>query len=166
MKIRNILILAILGIAISSQAQDYKSAIGLRAAWGWGLTGKFFIKEHHAIEGILRYRSYGVPGYDYNYLSVTGLYQVHNNLENVTPGLFWYYGGGAFVGFYGGDFDDYYTGDESATYIGLALCLGLDYKFETAPINLSLDWMPAFVLTGYGNGFAGEGGGFAIRYTF
>ena len=37
------------------QAQvDYDKAIGLRAAWGFGLTGKMFINDDaHAIEAIL-----------------------------------------------------------------------------------------------------------------
>ncbi|MDQ3140901.1 MAG: hypothetical protein M3Q56_01500 [Bacteroidota bacterium] len=149
----------------SLKAQDYNNAVGLRLAWGYGLTGKFFLNERAAIEGILNYRSYGVPGFKYNYLRVTGLYEIHNDISSI-DGLRWYYGGGAFVGFYGGDWDDYYTGNESSTYIGLAGVLGLDYKFESVPINLSVDWIPSFVITGYGNGFTAENGGLAVRFTF
>jgi hypothetical protein len=47
-----------------------------------------------------------------------------------------YYGGGAYVGFEDGD-----------TFLGPTGVIGLDYKFATAPINLSLDWKPELDIT-------------------
>lgn len=164
MKIRNIIILAILGIAISSQAQDYKNAIGLRAAWGWALTGKHFMNNSAAIEAIVNYRSYGAGVYDYNYFSLRALYQIHKDIASV-DGLRWYYGAGINVGSWGGDWD-LVDGGNGSFFFGICGNLGLDYKFADAPINLSADWIPTFNFTGWGDGFTGEGGGFAIRYTF
>ena len=44
--------------------------------------------------------------------------------------------------------------------------IGLDYKFANTPINLSLDWIPTYWLTGYYDGFGSAIGGLAVRYTF
>jgi hypothetical protein len=166
MKLKNLIILALIALSANIHAQSYKAAAGLRLAWGWGLTGKFFTNDRAAIEGILNYRNYSYLDLGYNYLRITGLYELHNDLSSTAQGLTWYYGGGAFVGFYGGHFNDFYTGSKSTTYIGIAGCLGLDYKFKDTPINLSVDWIPSFVITGYGDGFTGENGGIAVRYTF
>ena len=167
MKIRHwILGLALMMTASLVQAQvDYDKAIGLRAAWGFGLTGKMFINDDaHAIEAILIYRDFGNAFVDWNYFSVTGLYEVHKDLSSVADGLNWYFGGGAYVGFYGGDWD-YPGNDFDGTFIGLAGVLGLDYKFENIPLNVSADWIPGFNIVG-GGGFGAEGGGLAVRYTF
>ena len=43
---------------IRLSAQDYTTAVGLRAAWGYGLSAKHFISDNAAIELIGRYRSY------------------------------------------------------------------------------------------------------------
>jgi len=157
----------ICGTAFSAKAQsDYSTAVGLRAAWGIALTGKKFINDNAAIEGILHYRRWGYFSYNYNRVTIMGLYQHHNRLDDVIPGLAWYFGGGAFVGFYGGDFDFVDGSDDGSTYLGIAGNLGVDYKFEEFPINVSVDWIPAFAFSGFGNGFGGESGGVAIRYTF
>ena len=144
---------------------EYESAIGLRAAWGIAATGKFFINDAHAVEGILQYRGYDIGSFNYYWLIIRGLYEVHNPLAEVTEGLQWYYGGGAYVGFYGGDWDDFPGSDLDGTFIGISGVIGLDYKFEDIPLNLSLDWIPSFNLVGGGDGFLGESGGIAIRYV-
>ncbi len=164
MKLKNLLVAVIFCMTISLQAQEYKSAVGLRAAWGWALSGKHFIKNDAAVEAILTYRSYGHPSFKYNYFSVTGLYQIHKDIASV-DGLQWYYGFGANAGAWGGDWADV-DGGTGSFFFGVCGNLGLDYKFADAPINLSLDWIPTFRFVGWGDGFTGEVGGFAIRYTF
>jgi hypothetical protein len=47
---------------------------------------------------------------------------------------------------------------------GIDGVLGLDYKFNGAPINMSIDWQPSFDFT-YSE-FAGNWGGISLRYTF
>lgn len=147
---------------------NYNFAAGLRAAWGAALTGKKFINDNAAIEGIVNYRRWSyLSSFNYTRVTVTGVYQYHNEWEDVLEGLSWYYGGGAFVGFYGGsDWDAFDGSDDGSTFIGLVGNIGLDYTFADFPINLSVDWMPGFGLAGYGSGFSGEQGGFAIRYIF
>ena len=92
---------------------------------------------------------------------LTGLYEYHGDIAGAT-GLKWYIGPGAHVGFYNGNsrFDD-----DNDVAIGIDGVLGLDYKFRGAPINMSLDWQPAFEF-GDGRGFSGSWGGLGIRYTF
>jgi hypothetical protein len=77
-------------------------------------------------------------------------------------GLQWYYGGGANITLYSGDYD-LYDNDQGGTTFGIAGNLGLDYKFEDVPVNVSLDWIPVF---SFGYDFGGDGGGIAVRYTF
>lgn len=165
MKIKNLLILALFAITFNSNAQDYNNAIGLRAAWGWALTGKHFIDDKAAIEAIVTYRSYGSHSFDYSYFSLTGLYQKHSEIASVN-GLKWYWGFGLNVGSWGGDWDLIDGDSDGSFFVGACGNIGLDYKFARTPINLSADWIPTFNLIGWGNGFSGEVGGLAIRYTF
>jgi hypothetical protein len=106
----------------------------------------------------------GLRGYSsYSWINVGGAYQVHKPIEGV-DGLNWYFGGGASVFFW--TYKNSFTGDGSAsTTFGILGNLGLDYKFEDSPINLSADWMPIFFINGFGSGFGGGYGALAVRYT-
>jgi hypothetical protein len=151
---------------VSHAQTEYDASVGLRAAWGFAVTGKKFISDQGAIEGIVNYRRWGFLGsFSYSRITITGLYQHHNPLDDVIPGLSWYYGGGAFVGFYGGsDWDAFDGSNDGSTYFGIAGNLGVDYAFEGIPLNISVDWIPGIGISGYGSGFGGEGGGVAVRY--
>jgi hypothetical protein len=135
----------------STNSTGYQTALGLKIWNGGGITLKHFIASDRAVEGI---------GYFYNRgIRLTGLYEIHGDLSGA-PGLRWYVGPGAHLGFYN---DKYY--DENKVVIGIDGVLGLDYKFNTAPINLSLDWQPSFEFAD-DLGFNGNWGGLGIRYTF
>ena len=152
------------GIGSTTTAQEGSTAIGLRAAWGFAVTGKHFIAENTALEGIVQFRSYNSALVDYSAMNITGLYEIHQDLGNV-DGLKWYYGGGAYVGFWSGDYDLFFEDQDSGSlFLGVAGVIGLDYRFANIPLNLSLDWMPNFGILGSGSGFTGESGGLAIRY--
>ena len=136
-----------------ARGSSYTTALGVKFYPG-AVTLKHFIKTDVALEGIAYFFDRG--------LRVTGLYEFHGDI-NGAPGLKWYIGPGAHVGFYN---SKYYEGN---SYVGVGIdgVLGLDYKFNGAPINLSLDWQPSFEFGDhYKNGFSGDWGGFAIRYTF
>ena len=148
---------------MSAQAQNesssYKTALGIKI-WGdgGGISLKHFVSENRALEGI---------GYFWNRgARITGLYEFHFDFEGA-PGLKWYVGPGAHIGFYNNSYYDknYYDGNGSGSYIGIDGVLGLDYKFTGAPINLSLDWQPSFEF-GVNRGFINSWGGLGIRYTF
>jgi hypothetical protein len=148
----------------NASAQTYKNGIGLRFGWGYGVTFKHFVNQKAALEGVLNYRSYGALDYKYNYVRLTGLYLIHNPIASA-EGLQWYYGGGLMYQSWGGDFDKYTNGAKSSN-LGIVGALGLDYKFKDVPISITADWLPTFILSGYGDGFGGEAGGLAVRYTF
>ncbi|MCB0619949.1 MAG: hypothetical protein KDC43_26035 [Saprospiraceae bacterium] len=146
-----------LTLAFQAQAQDYNTGIGLRAGSSNGLTVKHFISSDAALEGLLALRWRGIH--------ITGLYEVHRPLGR-TAGLNWYFGGGGHIGFWGGYkehpwFDD----DNNYTVIGIDGIIGLEYNFQEVPINLSLDWKPAFNLIGY-TGFWGDEVALSIRFIF
>lgn len=157
---KKILTLFILSLFISPTlyAQDYQNAVGLRGGLFSGLTFKHFNSENVALEGILSTRWSG--------FEVTGLYEIHTPAFHVS-GMNFYYGGGAHLGFYNGDNTNGVWGDtgKSYTLIGIDGILGLDYKIPGAPIDLSLDWKPAFNLSGYSN-FIADGFALSARFTF
>lgn len=135
----------------SANSTEYQTAVGLKVWDGAGITLKHFMADDKAIEGI---------GYFYRRgFRITGLYEIHGDISGAA-GLKWYIGPGAHVGFYNNKYFD-----ENKVVLGIDGVLGLDYKFNTAPINLSLDWQPSFEFAS-GFGFNGNWGGLGIRYTF
>ena len=153
---KKLLILLVICLTVAnanaqSMGRSYKTALGVKFWDGAGVSFKTFVAPQNAVE---------VIGYFYrNGTRLTGLYEIHNNLEG-TPGLQWYIGPGAHVGFY-----DYNGRKGSRAVGGIDGVLGLDYKINKAPFNLSLDWQPSFEFAD-NRGFTGSWGGFAIRYTF
>jgi len=123
-----LMLFVIAGISVASlHAQDYKLGLGIRLSSASptlsnSVSVKYFFQENRAIDGLI---SFGGSRF-----GIGGLYEIHNAL-NATEGLKWYYGAGAYVGFQDHD-----------TYLGPTGVVGLDYKFQNIPLNLSLDWKP------------------------
>ena len=136
----------------STNSSSYQTALGVKFYPG-GITLKHFFSGNNAGELIGYFWNRGVR--------VTGLYEIHGDI-NGAQGLKWYVGPGAHIGFY-----DYYNRNNhiDGTFFGIDGVLGLDYKFNGAPINMSIDWQPSFEFGDY-VGFVGNWGGLAIRYTF
>jgi hypothetical protein len=156
---KKILLLLLIGLSISSSsvAQDYKTGIGFRGGFFNGLSIKHFVSSKAAVEGIVSSR--------WNGLQVTGLYEIHNVAFN-TNRLNWYYGAGAHVGFWDENHKtNWGNKGESYTVVGIDGILGLEYNFREIPINISLDWKPAWNLSGY-QGFWADGAALSIRYIF
>jgi hypothetical protein len=107
------------------------------------------------LEGLASFWNYG--------FRFTGLYEIHGDI-NGAPGLKWYVGPGAHVGFWDNDWKWRYPDREDGVSIGIDGVLGLDYKIKGAPINVSIDWQPYFDIVGYTH--FGSWGGLGIRYTF
>lgn len=136
----------------SANSSSYKTALGVKIWDGAGISLKHFGASGNAVEAI---------GYFYNRgFRLTGLYEIHQGFAG-TPGLQWYVGPGAHIGFY----NDRFNRNDNDVVIGIDGVIGLDYKFRGAPINMSLDWQPAFEF-GDDRGFSGSWGGLGIRYTF
>ena len=154
------LVIALLFVTSVSQAQDYKSAVGLRLGSPLSVSYKTFISEKGAFEGVAGFRSYS----GYSWFNVGAYYQHHNEIASV-DGLKWYYGAGANVYFW--SWESNFIDPGSTTSIGISGVLGLDYKFADYPVNLSLDWAPTFIVgSSYINGFGAGYGALSARYTF
>jgi hypothetical protein len=133
----------------TANSSTYKTALGVKVWDGGGISFKQFVSGRNAVE---------LVGYFWNRGSrITGLYEVHGPISGAT-GLQWYIGPGAHIGFYNTKYGD-------GVFIGVDGVLGLDYKFNNAPINISLDWQPSIEF-GDNRGFVGSWGGLSIRYTF
>ena len=143
-------------ILISSNAQEYKTALGLRAGTSSGLTIKHFVGAKAAFEGLLTTKW---DGFD-----MTGLYEVHNRAFDVDH-LNWYYGFGGHVGFWNGTNTPW--GEYGTTYavIGAVGILGIEYTFDEVPINIGLDWKPVLNIIGE-QGLWGDEAALSIRYVF
>lgn len=138
-----------------SMGHSYTTALGVKFYPG-AITIKHFIQDDRALEGIVSFWNHG--------FRVTGLYEIHGDINNA-PGLQWYVGPGAHIGAYNGGWyrNDRYYKDGSLS-LGIDGVLGLDYKINQAPINLSLDIQPVFELLSHP--YLDLWGGLAIRYTF
>ena len=140
----------------SKNSTSYTTALGIKVWDGAGISLKHFFTTKNAGELIAYFYSHG--------FRLTGLYEIHGPITGAA-GLQWYIGPGIHIGFYDYGPDNVYDHRYSNTYVGIDGVIGLDYKFKAAPINLSLDWQPAFEF-GDGRGFNGSWGGLGIRYTF
>jgi hypothetical protein len=137
-----------------SMGRTYQTALGVKF-YPASISLKHFTTNKTALEGL---------GYFWNYgFRLTGLYEIHGDI-NGAPGLKWYVGPGVHVGVWNDRYKNRY--DDEGAYFGVDGVLGLDFKFNGAPINLSLDWQPSFSFGTDRAGFDGAWGGFAIRYTF
>lgn len=138
----------------------YKTALGLRLNGGAGISVRHFIKENQSIEGILYTRWRG--------LNVTGLYTVNYSVFE-EPGFNFFIGGGGHIGFWDRDHNPWW--DENKRYndtrmvVGIDGQIGLEYTFNEIPLNLAIDWKPAFNIIGISNFWVGDAA-LSVRYTF
>jgi hypothetical protein len=146
------LTICFLVLAGSAQSQNlsntYSTAVGVKLYPG-SISVKKGLTDTKYVEALAAFWNKG--------FRATALLEFHNDFNNA-PGLRWYYGAGAHLGFYN---NNHYGG---STLLGVDAVLGLDYKIKGAPLNVSLDWQPSFEF-GDGSGFEGWGG-LAVRYTF
>lgn len=154
---------AFLGAVLFSnaiQAQSYNSAIGLRLGVPLSVSYKTFLSESNALELFAGFRGYT----GYSWVNVGALYQIHKPINGV-DNLQWYFGGGASAFFYNYN-NGFNFGDSGSFGLGIMGNLGLDYKFDNTPINISADWVPTiYIGSGYLSGFGGGYGALAVRYT-
>lgn len=150
------LVFMLFGTALSVQAQDYNTGIGVRGGTFSGLTIKHFLNESAAVEGVLTTRWGG--------WMISGTWEKHAPAFDV-QNLKWFYGLGGQVGFWN---DNAYWGDPNHgnySVVGVHGALGLEYTFKEIPFSLGADWKPALNISGY-NGFWGDNVGLSIRYNF
>jgi hypothetical protein len=148
---------SLISFSVLSQntGSSYRTAVGVKF-FPAGITLKHFTQSNRAIEGIGYFWDQG--------FRFTGLYEIHGDI-NGAAGLKWYVGPGAHIQFWNDKWKKEFPTRDAGVGIGIDGVLGLDYKINGAPLNLSLDWQPSFNFVGY-TYFEGGWGGFAIRYTF
>lgn len=147
LKFKNsVFILVFLLVSVFSFSQTH-SAIGVRGLYSLGgsVTYKTFVAQQGAVEVIGNF--YRKREFD---VTVTVLYEWHKELG--TKGLYYYFGVGG------------HTSLNARDLAGVGV-LGLDFRFSSIPLNLSLDWMPTLWRL-RGNNSRFDGGGLAIRYMF
>jgi hypothetical protein len=142
---------------ITVKAQDYNTAIGVRGGFYNGLTLKQFISNTNALEGIIATH--------YRGLLLAGMYQIHANAFDA-PGLNWYYGGGAHLGFYNRRYTPSRYDDQTGSFstFGIMGVVGLEYKIEEIPVTVGIDITPAFDIIGHTGLWLNSG--ITLRYTF
>ena len=162
---KTLVLLFVLAFSIAVQAQSrstnstsYRTALGVKVWDGGGISLKHFFNDRNAGELIGYFWRQG--------FRLTGLYEIHGPISGA-PGLKWYIGPGAHIGAYNADHHHHNDAHHHHSHasIGVDGVLGLDYKINHAPINISLDWQPSIEFTD-GHGFNGGWGGLGIRYTF
>lgn len=144
-------------MAFTGNAQEYRSGIGLRGGMFNGISFKHFVNPDNAFEIVaaLRYRG---P-------FVAGMYQIHANAFDV-PGLAWYYGPGAYIGFVEGRYRGSWFDQPDRTYtiLGVNGVVGLEYKIDEIPITIGVDVTPALHLLEFTHFTMGAG--ITVRYVF
>jgi|ERR1044071_5146683 hypothetical protein len=146
----SVLLFMVVQAQTTTNSTTYRTALGVKVWDGAGISLKHFFRTNRAGEFIGYFWKRG--------FRLTGLYEIHGDISGA-PGLKWYIGPGAHLGFYNNKYNN------NGVYAGIDGVVGLDYKFRGAPINVSLDWQPSFEF-GEGLGFNGSWGGLGIRYTF
>ncbi len=155
------------GTSAQTQAQDYKTAIGLRFGYQYGLSVKHFFKPPWAFEILASTRGGGSRWNGHFGGTLTCLFEHHWELGK---GFSWYAGGGLHISrwhsrHYNNGNRSRWTDDGYHVVVGLDGVLGIEYKFNGAPIALALDWKPEFDLVG-GWWFGGDGLALTLRFCF
>jgi hypothetical protein len=140
------LVIGCISVSNRIHAQEYKMALGARfttaqATVNNAISFRYFLNESNALEGLL----------SFDPVTIGGLYEVYRPLG--APGFQWFFGGGAYVSF---DEDD---------VVGAMGIIGLDYKFQNIPLNISIDWKPELSLVKE-VGFEAATVGLGIRFAF
>lgn len=130
--------------AMQAQYNGGESALGLRAGGAAGVTYKKFFNKSFAFEGLLAKNfEKGRDG-----IMISGLFEKHAPL-----------GGHRFSALIGGG-PAYHFERKSAGINGI---IGFDWRIFKSPINLQVDWSPAYYFSGDDH-FSLINTAFSIRY--
>jgi hypothetical protein len=125
---------------------SYKTALGIKF-YPTAISLKTMTGKKSAMEFL---------GYFKDGFRLTGLYEIHGMLSK-KKNFKWYVGFGGHLGLGNQD-----NGNDAK--LGADGVIGLDYKFLNLPLNLSLDWQPAFGI-GDDKSFT-NWGGIGVRFAF
>ncbi len=151
------MVLLLTGVLGRLNAQElYKNAIGLRLNGGAGITVRHYLDGQKSLEGILYTRWHG--------MNVCGLLQA-NYPVFTEPGFRFYMGAGGHIGAWDTYYSPWWDEDKHHTRFiaGVDGQIGLEYKFQEIPLNLSIDWKPAINIIGHANFWADD---FAVSVRY
>ena len=155
----------LIGLAFSTQAQYIsKNALGLRLGDNDGFGGEVSyqrgLSKNNRLEFDLGWRNSN----DVDAFKLVGLYQW---IWNIDGGFNWYAGVGGGLGSWSYDAPGPGSSD-SGTILLAAGDIGIEYNFEEAPIQLSLDFRPEFYFDSddYRDDNFGPDIALGIRYRF
>lgn len=133
---RILVLIAAMIISVSAFSQNYKQAIGVKF-------GNTFVLEYKLNTTSKNFLQLGfhLP-WDVRGLYFSGFYNWNYNIDPI-PGLSLYVGPGAYVGGYL---------RTNQLYLSINVMLGMEYKFDTIPLALAIDFTP--------------GGGISPNYHF
>lgn len=152
-----LLCVAIFAFGFWADAQSYNQSLGIRGGFSNGIAYKKFINSGTALEFVVDPFVNGVE--------LTGIYEKQKSAAFGAPMLDWYYGAGAYVGFYNGPrygrkFDD--PGTSSSAGMGALALVGLELILTEIPISITGDIGLAVNFAPYGG--AGVHAGLGLRY--
>ena len=144
-----------------SNAQSYKTALGARLGYPFSISLKHHVSENHAVEAYVGTRGSNF----YRWANASVAYQIHKplDIEDLGESLKWYYGFGGSAYFW--SYRDGFIGSDQNISFGVQGYIGLEYTFDTIPLNISVDWVPSVFINGFGSGFGAGFGALAARYV-
>lgn len=152
MKKALLILVAIMGFAFAANAQNW---IGVRGAFGssYGaeVSWQHGFNPNNRLELDLGWNIHS----NYNYFNISGIYQW---MGGIVGNLGWFAGVGANAGLWTG----YAEGNFGLGFLAQA---GLEYNFQAAPFQITLDFRPQWDVLGAASGF-GYAGALGIRYRF
>jgi hypothetical protein len=151
----------LVGLAFSSNAQDIsKNALGLRLGDNDGFGGEISyqrgLSKKNRLELDLGWRNSN----NVDAIKLAGLYQW---VWNIDGNFNWYAGVGG--GFASWKLDEKF-GDANGTALFAAGDIGIEYNFEDAPIQLSLDFRPEWYFDDDFRDDLGTDIALSVRYRF
>lgn len=131
-----ILFIFFFAISLSGTAQE--KTLGLRLGWGGGISYVQSITDEQDLELILSPRWGGII--------LTGLYERKVPLSSESWN--WYYGGGLHGGYHHRNnyVGEGFNGDPLYINLGFDLIVGIKYRFDSFPIEVSADYKPSIEL--------------------
>ena len=148
--LRSTILLFVVIHSLTSGAQKYTTAAGIRLGSGIGVTVQQSIGGNNTIEGIIQKSFFS------DYTQVSALFQQHHGV--LSRGTNFYLGAGPQIGVYGNSGKT--EGIKDA--FGISVIGGLEMKLGKTV--LSFDYKPSINLSG-GTSFLDSQAGFSLRYV-
>ena len=152
MKKELLILVAVMGLGFAASAQNW---IGVRGAlgnsYGAEISFQHGFNANNRLELDLGWNTRST----YNYYNLSAVYQW---MGGIVENLGWFAGVGANAGLWSG-YDDGNIG------LGFLAQAGLEYNFQAAPFQITLDFRPQWDVLGAASGF-GYAGALGIRYRF